>query len=100
LYWEELWEFVVIASNFAAEERNAEFKFQFMLHADKEAANKWKDLPIPFPETKQKTLKEVLDDGTGVRQLNLLAPHIPVGHVSQEKTLKSLGKKQTGSPKK
>lgn len=89
---------MIIASNFSAEERNAEFKFQFMLHADSKSASKWTDLPIPFPEMQPKTLKEVLKDGTGVKQLNLLAPHIPIGHISQERVLESLGKKQTDSP--
>lgn len=41
-----------MASNFEVEERNAEFKFQFMLHATKKDANKWHDLPLPYPPEK------------------------------------------------
>jgi len=38
-----------MAANFSAEENNAKLKFEFMLHADKTAAAKWQELPIPFP---------------------------------------------------
>jgi hypothetical protein len=50
LYWEEFWEYVIVAANYQAEEKNAEFKFNFMLHADKSSAESWEDYPIPFPE--------------------------------------------------
>jgi len=42
---------------------NAKLRFQFMLHADKKAAGKWKDLPIPFPTQEQEKKKK------GVEQL-------------------------------
>jgi hypothetical protein len=87
LYWEELWSLVTVAANFTAEERNAEFKFHFMLHADKDSASKWKDLAIPFPVGKEETMKDVLKDNTGVRQLQAFAPHIQIGHVSEDKAL-------------
>ena len=41
---------VQIAANSTVDEKNAELKFHFMIHADKKSAGKWKDLPIPFPE--------------------------------------------------
>ena len=50
LYWEELWDHTKLAANYTAEEKNAECRFQFMIHADKKQAGKWKDFPIPFPE--------------------------------------------------
>jgi len=50
LYWEELWEHTKLAANYTAEEKNAEYRFQFMIHADKKQARKWKDFPIPFPK--------------------------------------------------
>ena len=77
LYWEEVWKLVVMAANFTAEEYNSEFRFQFMLHADEKAASKWKDLPIPFPETGKTPREAVVDEG-GVSQLRILAPHIPI----------------------
>ena len=49
MYWEEFWEHIIVASNFTAEEKNAEFRFQFMLHATKKDVHKWHDLPVPFP---------------------------------------------------
>jgi hypothetical protein len=49
LYWEEFWELVRVSANYTADEKNAEMKFNFMLHADQKAAGKWTDLPIPFP---------------------------------------------------
>jgi len=49
-----------MAANFEADERNAELKFHFMLHADKKSAGKWQDLPIPFPVEEK---EEVKDDG-------------------------------------
>ena len=60
-----------------------------MLHADKESASKWKDIPIPFPTTdKERTLRESLDDATGVKQLSVLAPHFKVGKIPKEKMKK------------
>jgi hypothetical protein len=49
MYWEEFWEHVIVSANFTSEEKNAEFRFQFMLHATKKDAYKWQDLPLPFP---------------------------------------------------
>ena len=66
MYWEEFWECVVTASNFAIEERNAEFKFQFMLHATKKDVNKWHDLPIPFPSEEEDVQTK---DISGISQL-------------------------------
>lgn len=67
LYWEELWEYVVMAANFAAEEKNAEFKFHFMLHADKKSKGKWKDAPLPYPNESPEEAIE--GDLGGVSQL-------------------------------
>ena len=50
-----------MAANFSADEKNAELKFQFMLHADKKSSGKWKDLPIPFPVRESKETEEVKD---------------------------------------
>jgi len=60
LYWENFCELVQMAANFEADEKNAELKFQFMLHADKKSAGKWQDLPIPFPVEDDDKVK---DDG-------------------------------------
>ena len=65
LYWEEFWELVQMAANFTADERNAELKFQFMLHADKKSAGKWRDLPVPFPAEGKETVR----DKSGISQL-------------------------------
>ena len=67
LYWEEFWDLVQIAANFSADERNAELKFHFMIHADKKSAGKWKDLPIPFPEEEDQEDGNV--DISGVSQI-------------------------------
>jgi hypothetical protein len=67
MYWEEFWEHVVAASNFSAEEKNAEFRFHFMLHATKKDAHRWKDLPLPFPADKEDSV--VKDDISGISQL-------------------------------
>jgi hypothetical protein len=48
-YWEEFYALVQMAANFSADEKNADLKFNFMLHADKKSAGKWRDIPIPFP---------------------------------------------------
>ena len=66
LYWEEFWDFVLMAANFMADEKNADLKFHFMLNADKKSAKKWRDLPIPFP-AEEKT--EVAKDKSGITQL-------------------------------
>ncbi len=47
-----------MAANFEADEKNAELKFNFMLHADKKSAQKWKDLPVPFPVEDNDKVKE------------------------------------------
>jgi len=65
MYWEEFWEHVIIASNFTAEEKNAEFRFQFMLHATKKDVHKWHDLPIPFPSDKNVQNSDI----SGISQL-------------------------------
>lgn len=64
LYWEEFQEFVQMAANFIVEERNAELKFHFMLHADKKSKSKWKDLELPFPKTEKD-----LEDKSGLKVL-------------------------------
>lgn len=70
LYWEEFWEFVQMASNFTADEKNADLRFHFMLHADKKSARKWKDLPIPFPAEND---DKIAQDKSGITQL---PPHL------------------------
>ena len=65
LYWEDFWEFVEMSANLNVEDKNDEFKFHFMLHADKKSKNKWEDLPIPFPD--RETVK--VKDKSGVDQL-------------------------------
>ncbi|MBU0847726.1 hypothetical protein KKH23_11110, partial [Patescibacteria group bacterium] len=62
------WELVQMAANFTADERNAELKFQFMLHADKKSAGKWRDLPIPFP-MEEKEIRETIKDKSGISQI-------------------------------
>ena len=90
LYWEEVWNLVQMAANFSAEEKNAEYKFHFMLHADEKAAAKWKDLPLPFGRAGDKDtfLRDALHDSGGTGQLGLLAPHIPVSHLPTKKIVK------------
>jgi len=68
LYWEEFWDFVLMAANFMADEKNADLKFHFMLNADKKSAKKWKDLPIPFPADEEEELPQ---DKSGITQLPL-----------------------------
>lgn len=65
MYWEDFWNLVQMAANFTADEKNAELKFQYMLHADKKSAQKWSDLPIPFPEEGE----EIIKDKSGISQL-------------------------------
>jgi len=60
VYWEKFFGLVQMAANFTADEKNAELKFNFMLHADSKSAGKWKDLPIPFPIVDK---DEVKNDG-------------------------------------
>jgi hypothetical protein len=67
MYWEEFWEHIIVASNFTAEEKNAEFRFQFMLHATKKDAHKWHDLPVPFPPDKESD--KSVHDFSGISQL-------------------------------
>jgi len=55
-----------MTANFSADEKNAELKFQFMLHADSKSAGKWQDLPIPFPIEEG---QEKSPDSSGVSQL-------------------------------
>ncbi len=59
-----------MAANFSADEKNAELKFQYMLHADKKSAKQWKDLPTPFP-VKSKGKKGIVstDSISGISQL-------------------------------
>ncbi len=71
LYWEEFWNFVQMAANLIADEKNADLKFHFMLNADKKAASKWEDLPLPFPSDIKKT--DTLQDKSGITQL---PPHL------------------------
>lgn len=68
MYWEEFYELVTIAANADAEEKNADLKFQYMLHADKKSAGKWQDLPIPFPADEEQVARSKGDLG-GVSQL-------------------------------
>ncbi len=65
---------MVLAANSAAIDKNADLRFQFMLHADKKSAKKWKDLPIPFPKEPEKTVPK--GDLGGTAQL----PHDIVVH--------------------
>jgi len=58
---------VVLAANGVAIEKNSDLRFQFMLHADKKSARKWKDLPIPFPEEPEKMVHK--GDLGGLSQL-------------------------------
>lgn len=59
MYWEDVYEMYELASNMGAIERNDEMRFNFMLHAQtKDALNKWKDLPIPFPDRRYKPAKQ------------------------------------------
>lgn len=67
IYWEEFWEHVTVASNFTIEEKNAEFRFQFMLHATKKDVDKWHDLPIPFPSEGDNA--QTKEDISGISQL-------------------------------
>ena len=76
LYWEDFCNLVQMAANFTADEKNAELKFNFMLHADKKSAGKWQDLPIPFPVEEEGEVK----DG-GVSQL---PPHLKQSIVYRE----------------
>ena len=71
LYWEEFWKHVIIAANFTAEERNAQMRFEFMLHADKKSARKWQDLPIPFPPEKGETVESKSKSGISQLPSNL-----------------------------
>jgi hypothetical protein len=57
-----------LAANFSADERNAELKFHFMIHADKKSAGKWQDMPIPFPAEKNQEDKRLIDK-SGISQL-------------------------------
>jgi len=57
-----------MAANLWAEERNAELKFHFMIHADKKSAGKWQDLPIPFPVEEDQG-KGAATDISGVSQI-------------------------------
>jgi hypothetical protein len=98
LYWEEMYEHLKVAANFDAEERNSELKFQYMLHADEKGVSQWKDLPIPYPVSETKaTLREVLDDSTGVKQIRTLAPHIPVHHLSEKVVNKEIFEKKANN---
>ena len=69
LYWEEFFELVQIAANFSADEKNAELKFHFMIHADKKSAGKWKDMPIPFPSENDDEDGNGDADASGVSQI-------------------------------
>jgi len=53
MYWEEVYEMYELSCNLNVIEKNDDMKFQFILHSGtKDAAKKWKDLPIPFPNRK------------------------------------------------
>ena len=71
-----MWDLVRMAANFTADEKNAELKFHFMLHADKKSASKWKDLPIPFPADDKDRLDKL--DKSGVTQLPDHLKHVVV----------------------
>ena len=68
MYWEEFWEYTTMAANFSSEEKNAELRFQFSLHADRKSIHKWKALPVPFPPIISEREKE-LSDKSGISQL-------------------------------
>ena len=67
MYWEDFWDLVQLAANFTADEKNAELKFHFMIHADKKSAGKWQDLPIPFPA--EGNHKDKNFDKSGISQI-------------------------------
>jgi hypothetical protein len=53
-----------MAANFMVEEKNSEFKFQFMLQADQKSRDSWKDFELPFPKENQEK-----EDTSGVKNL-------------------------------
>jgi hypothetical protein len=65
-----------MASNYTSEEKNAEYKLHYMLHADQKSSKKWKDLELPFPISKKEMV--VKSDIGGVKQLQAQAPHFKV----------------------
>ncbi len=69
-----------IAANFTAEEKNADYRFEYMVHADKKSARKWKDLPIPFP-ARRGAAAPIKGDAGGTKQLAVMAPHIRVSRL-------------------
>jgi hypothetical protein len=64
LYWEEFQDLVQMAANFMVEEKNSEFKFQFMLQADQKSRDSWKDFELPFPKENQEK-----EDISGTKKL-------------------------------
>jgi hypothetical protein len=70
MYWEEFWDALELAANTKVEDMNSEFKFHFMLHADKKSKSKWKDMPLPFPARQEKGQGNKTDsDKSGLDQL-------------------------------
>lgn len=89
-----------MAANFTAEEKNAEFRFNYMLHADKRSAKKWQDLSIPFPTTSKEHINK--EDIGGTKQLQAQAPHLNISHLpyrpssqNDSPTAEALEKKST-----
>lgn len=79
LYWEEVWELVVMASNLTVYEKNQELFFNYCLHAtSKDAIKHWKDSPLPFPDINAIKIKRREPHYGGLDQL---PGHIPVKKV-------------------
>jgi len=55
LYWEELWELVMLCANSVAIEKNQDRYFQYVIHGGKQ--KDWKDSPLPFAENVAKERK-------------------------------------------
>ena len=51
MYWEDVYEMFIIASNHDAIEKNESMRFQFLLHAtSQKQVDSWKDSKIPYPK--------------------------------------------------
>jgi len=74
LYWEELWELVLVSANSMVYEKNQEQYFQFILHGGK--PKDWKDSPLPFPKERAVGRKPHYGG------LDQLPKHIPVKRVN------------------
>jgi len=51
MYWEDVHEMYEYGCNLNVIEKSENMKFQFLLHAQtKDAMDKWRDIPIPYPD--------------------------------------------------